>query len=62
MKVQEVLENYNVYKVRISITEAEIEEIKNDIIDIKSSMRVVANENFIKGHNNRKIKWTFLYA
>ena len=37
MKVQEVLENYNVYKVRISITEAEIEEIKNDIIDIKSA-------------------------
>lgn len=37
MKVQEVLENYNVYKVRISITEAEIEEIKNNIIDIKSA-------------------------
>jgi len=37
MKVQEVLENYNVYKVRISITEAEIEEIKNKVIDIKSA-------------------------
>ncbi len=37
MKVQEVLENYNVYKVRISITEAEIEDIKNEIIDIKSA-------------------------
>jgi len=37
MKVQEVLENYNVYKVRISITEAEIEEIKNEVIDIKSA-------------------------
>jgi len=37
MKVQEVLENYNVYKVRISITEAEIEEIKKEVIDIKSA-------------------------
>lgn len=37
MNVQEVLENYNTYKARISIMEAEIEELKNEIIDIKGS-------------------------
>lgn len=37
MNVQEVLENYNTYKARISIMEAEIQELENEIIDIKSS-------------------------
>lgn len=37
MNVQEVLENYNTYKARISIMEAEIEELQNEIIDIKGS-------------------------
>lgn len=37
MNVQEVLENYNTYKARISITEAEIQELENEIIDIKSA-------------------------
>ena len=34
MNVQEVLENYNTYKARISIMEAEIQELENQIIDI----------------------------
>lgn len=37
MKVQEVLENYNIYKARISIVEGEIEELKNEVKDIKAS-------------------------
>lgn len=37
MNVQDVLENYNVYKVRISVAEAEIEEAKNEIVDLKSA-------------------------
>lgn len=37
MNVQEVLENYNTYKARISITEAEIQKLENEIIDIKSA-------------------------
>ena len=37
MNVQEVLENYNTYKARISITEAEIQELENEIVDIKSA-------------------------
>lgn len=37
MNVQEVLENYNTYKVRISITESEIQELENEIVDIKSA-------------------------
>ncbi len=37
MNVQEVLENYNVYKLRISITEREIQEIKSESYDLKSS-------------------------
>ena len=37
MNVQEVLENYNTYKARISITESEIQELENEIIDIKSA-------------------------
>lgn len=37
MNVQEVLENYNVYKLRISITEKEIQELKSEIYDLKSS-------------------------
>lgn len=35
--VQEVLENYNKYKASISIIEAEIQELENEIIDIKST-------------------------
>lgn len=37
MNVQEVLENYNTYKARISITEAEIQDLENEIVDIKSA-------------------------
>lgn len=37
MNVQEVLENYNTYKARISITESEIQELEIEIIDIKSA-------------------------
>jgi len=37
INVQEVLENYNTYKARISITEAEIEELENEIVDIRSA-------------------------
>ena len=37
MNVQEVLENYNTYKARISITESEIQELENEIVDIKSA-------------------------
>lgn len=37
MNVQEVLENYNTYKFRISKTEAEIQEIKDEIVEIKSA-------------------------
>lgn len=37
MNVQEVLENYNTYKFRISATEAEIVELNDEIIDIKSA-------------------------
>lgn len=37
MKVQEVLENYNSLKASISITEGEIQELENDILDCKSS-------------------------
>lgn len=36
MNVQEVLENYNVYKLRISITSSEIQEIQAEIYDLKS--------------------------
>ena len=37
MNVQEVLENYNVYKLRISITSREIQEIQAEIYDLKSA-------------------------
>lgn len=40
MNVQEVLENYNVYKLRISITSSEIQEIQEiqaEIYDLKSA-------------------------
>lgn len=37
MKVQEVLENYNSLKASITITEGEIQELKNEILDCKSS-------------------------
>lgn len=37
MNVQEVLENYNTYKARISITKSEIQELENEIVDIKSA-------------------------
>lgn len=37
MNVQEVLENYNVYKLRISITNSEIKEIQAEIYDLKSA-------------------------
>lgn len=36
MNVQEVLENYNVYKLRISIIEKEIQELKSEMYDLKS--------------------------
>lgn len=37
MKVQEVLENYNSLKASITITEEEIQELENEILDCKSS-------------------------
>ena len=37
MKVQEALENYNVYKARISMVEAEIKELEDEVIEIKSA-------------------------
>lgn len=37
MKVQEALENYNVYKARISMVEAEIKELEDEIIEVKSA-------------------------
>lgn len=37
MKVQEVLENYNSYKLNISIAEGEIEDLKNELYDLKSA-------------------------
>lgn len=37
MKVQETLENYNVYKARISMVEAEIKELEDEVIEIKSA-------------------------
>lgn len=37
MNIQEILENYNTYKFRISIAEAEIQELEDEIIDIKSA-------------------------
>lgn len=37
MKVQEVLENYNSLKASITITEGEIQDLENEILDCKSS-------------------------
>ena len=37
MKVQEVLENYISLKASITITEGEIQELENEILDCKSS-------------------------
>lgn len=37
MNIQEVLENYNTYKFRISMIEKEIQELNDEIIDIKSA-------------------------
>ena len=37
MNVQEVLENYNSLKASITITEGEIQELENEILDCKSS-------------------------
>lgn len=37
MKVQEILENYNSLKASITITEGEIQELENEILDCKSS-------------------------
>lgn len=37
MKIQETLENYNSLKASITITEGEIQELKNEILDCKSA-------------------------
>lgn len=37
INVQDVLENYNTYKFRISVTKSEIQELKDEIADIKSA-------------------------
>lgn len=37
MRVQEVFENYNSLKASITITEGEIQELENEILDCKSS-------------------------
>lgn len=36
MNIQEVLENYNTYKFKISMVEAEIQDLNDEIVDIKS--------------------------
>ena len=37
MKIQEVLENYNSLKASITITEGEIQELKNEVLDCRSA-------------------------
>ena len=37
LNVQDVLENYNTYKFRISVAETEIQELNDEIADIKSA-------------------------
>ena len=37
MNIQEILENYNTYKFKISMIEAEIQELNDEITDIKST-------------------------
>lgn len=37
MNIQEVLENYNTYKFRISVAEAKIQELEDEVIDIKGT-------------------------
>lgn len=37
MKVQEVLESYNSLKASISIAEGEIQDLKNEILDVRSA-------------------------
>lgn len=37
MNIQEVLENYNTYKFKISMVEAEIQDLNDEIVDIKSA-------------------------
>lgn len=37
MNIQEVLENYNTYKFKISMVEAEIQDLNDKIVDIKSA-------------------------
>lgn len=37
INVQEVLENYNTYKFRISAAEAEIQQLNDEIVDIRSA-------------------------
>lgn len=37
MKIKEILENYNSLKASITIAESEIEDLKNEILDIKST-------------------------
>lgn len=37
MKIQEVLENYNSLKASITITEGEIQELKNEVLDYRSA-------------------------
>lgn len=37
MNIQEVLENYNTYKFKISMVEEEIQDLNDEIVDIKSA-------------------------
>ena len=37
MNIQEALENYNVFKARISMVEAEIKELEDEIVEVKSA-------------------------
>lgn len=37
MEVQEILENYNIYKAKISIIESQNQELKSAMYDLKSS-------------------------
>ncbi len=37
MNIQEILENYNSLKARITIIQSEIQELENEVLDVKST-------------------------
>jgi hypothetical protein len=60
MNVQEVLENYNVYKLRISITNSEIKEIQAEIYDLKSAN--MDGQPKAKGYTKSQLEETIINA